>query len=62
MDSLMMKGEIFGPILPIVDFENINTIIDWINSHPKPLACYYFGRDAVAFHRLETETSSGALI
>ncbi len=31
MDSLMMKEEIFGPILPVIEFENINTIIDWIN-------------------------------
>ena len=31
LDSLMMKEEIFGPILPIIEFENINTIFDWIN-------------------------------
>ncbi|MEE1142842.1 MAG: aldehyde dehydrogenase family protein [Bacteroidales bacterium] len=41
-DSLMQE-EIFGPILPILEFENIETVIEYINKRPRPLALYYFG-------------------
>ena len=38
-----MKEEIFGPILPIVEWDNIDNVIKYINDRPKPLALYYFG-------------------
>ncbi len=38
-----MQEEIFGPILPILEFENIDSVIKFINDRPKPLALYYFG-------------------
>lgn len=41
-DSLMQE-EIFGPILPILEFENIENVIEYINQRPRPLALYYFG-------------------
>ena len=37
-----MQDEIFGPILPIVTFENLDEAIKNINSYPKPLALYIF--------------------
>jgi aldehyde dehydrogenase (NAD+) len=37
-----MKEEIFGPILPIIEFEDIENIIDGIRNRPKPLALYIF--------------------
>ena len=43
-DSIM-KDEIFGPLLPLLSFENINDVIDKINMYEKPLALYYFGKD-----------------
>lgn len=47
MDSVtwndeIMQDEIFGPILPIIEYENIFEIIEKINSRPKPLALYLF--------------------
>jgi aldehyde dehydrogenase (NAD+) len=39
----MMSEEIFGPILPILTFENLNEVIEYVNRNPKPLALYYFG-------------------
>lgn len=42
-DSKSMKEEIFGPLLPIMTFTDLNTIIDTINNQDKPLAAYYFG-------------------
>lgn len=41
-ESKVMEDEIFGPIIPILDFEDFNNIIDEINNRPKPLALYLF--------------------
>ena len=43
LESKMMREEIFGPILPVYFFENINEVINFINDRPKPLALYYYG-------------------
>lgn len=37
-----MEDEIFGPILPIMEYEDINKVIAMINERPKPLALYLF--------------------
>ncbi len=41
-DSEIMQEEIFGPILPIISFNNIDDVISKINSRDKPLALYLF--------------------
>lgn len=41
-DDAIMKEEIFGPILPILDYNDERTMINKINEHPKPLALYIF--------------------
>ncbi|WP_408020087.1 aldehyde dehydrogenase [Sporosarcina obsidiansis] len=41
-DSASMKEEIFGPILPILEYENLGTSIQQICTMPKPLAAYFF--------------------
>ncbi|HBB27731.1 MAG TPA: aldehyde dehydrogenase family protein [Clostridiales bacterium] len=41
-DGLVMKDEIFGPILPIISYNDLDEIIKQINSRPKPLALYCF--------------------
>ncbi len=38
----IMEDEIFGPILPIIEYEDLNSIIQMINERPKPLALYLF--------------------
>jgi len=43
-DSKIMKEEIFGPILPIFEYQNLEDVISKINSRPKPLALYFFTR------------------
>ncbi|NMM47115.1 aldehyde dehydrogenase family protein [Marinigracilibium pacificum] len=42
-DMKIMEEEIFGPLLPIVEFEELAETVKIINSKPKPLALYYFG-------------------
>jgi len=41
----IMQEEIFGPIMPILTFENIEEVIDLLNQKPKPLALYLFSND-----------------
>jgi aldehyde dehydrogenase (NAD+) len=60
IDSKVMNEEIFGPILPVLEFKNISDVIAFINSRPKPLALYYFGPSSNSMEKLLKETSSGA--
>ena len=57
----IMQEEIFGPILPVLDFENLDDVIREINSRPKPLALYYFSRDKKQQEKILTRTSSGGV-
>lgn len=43
LDSRIMKEEIFGPILPVLEFTDIKEVLKFINERPNPLALYYFG-------------------
>ena len=45
MDSLVMKEEIFGPILPIISYKSKTEIEKIITSFEKPLTCYIFSQD-----------------
>ena len=45
LDSKIMESEIFAPILPVIEFEEISEAISYIKSHEKPLAVYYFGKE-----------------
>ena len=53
--------EIFGPVLPVLTFDSLDTVIAEINSAPKPLALYAWTRDASTVRALRTSTSSGSL-
>ena len=44
----VMNEEIFGPLLPILSFEEPEQVIHTINEHPTPLAMYVFGKTSVA--------------
>ncbi|MBU3111589.1 aldehyde dehydrogenase [Clostridium lacusfryxellense] len=41
----VMKDEIFGPIMPILEYENLDEVIEMINDRPKPLSLYVFTED-----------------
>ena len=45
MDDAVMQEEIFGPVLPVLTFEEIGEVITHVNSHEKPLALYIFSQD-----------------
>ena len=55
----VMKDEIFGPILPVLEFESLNEVIDTINERPKPLALYFFSNNEKNISRILQRTTSG---
>lgn len=60
-ESASMKDEIFGPILPIISYKDINSVIENINSREKPLALYIFSEDKKLYSRLLKIISSGGV-
>ncbi len=58
----IMQEEIFGPLLPVISFKNIEEALEVINSGEKPLALYYFGDDQAAKNVLNKTASGGACI
>ncbi|WP_243870527.1 aldehyde dehydrogenase [Salegentibacter sp. BDJ18] len=58
----IMQEEIFGPILPVMEFEEIEQALSYINKNEKPLALYYFGKDNGADKVLRETSSGGACI
>lgn len=61
-DDPIMQEEIFGPILPIFTFENIDEPINYINSNEKPLALYFFGTKKSANNILYKTSSGGGCV
>lgn len=57
----VMQEEIFGPILPIMTYRNLDEAIDYVNAHPRPLGLYYFGSDAEEQRRVLERTISGGV-
>ncbi len=41
----VMTEEIFGPILPIVSYENQDEVVDWVEKNPFPLSLYIYADD-----------------
>lgn len=58
-ENRIMNEEIFGPILPVMTFDNRKAVIDYINSQEKPLALYYFGKNKKNIQEVLEKTSSG---
>ncbi|NGT77810.1 aldehyde dehydrogenase [Clostridium perfringens] len=57
----VMEREIFGPIFPILSFENLDEVIRLVNSKDKPLALYYFSEDKNKIEKVINSTSSGGV-
>ncbi|WP_258102884.1 aldehyde dehydrogenase family protein [Marinoscillum sp. MHG1-6] len=60
--SSLLEEEIFGPILPIIEYGVLQEVIDTINSKPNPLAIYLFTNSKKVARRIEKETASGSLV
>jgi aldehyde dehydrogenase (NAD+) len=58
-DSPIMQEEVFGPILPVLEIESVEAVIEWVNHRPSPLGLYVFAEDHEVVERILDATPSG---
>lgn len=58
-EDAIMQEEIFGPIIPILSYDNFDVMINELKAKPKPLACYLFSNDKKHINKVEEELSYG---
>src|SRR5262249_49088895 len=58
-DMQIMREEIFGPVLPVLSYRDIDEAIGYVNARPRPLALYFYGRDGEHRRRVLSRTTSG---
>ena len=59
LDDAVMQEEIFGPVLPVIEYETIDEAFEIIKSFEKPLAAYLFSNDSETKNRFLNEISFG---
>jgi aldehyde dehydrogenase (NAD+) len=60
-DSRIMEEEIFGPVLPVLTFKNLDQAIQLVNSKPKALSLYVFSSRTSSKNKIINETSAGGV-
>jgi coniferyl-aldehyde dehydrogenase len=60
-DTQVMCDEIFGPILPIKPYREIDEVIGYVQSHERPLGLYYFGQNEDELRRVLDRTLAGGV-
>ncbi|WP_312288461.1 MULTISPECIES: aldehyde dehydrogenase [Bacteroidota] len=58
-EDKVMLDEIFGPILPVIEYDNLSDAICWVKERPKPLSCYLYTEDKAIKNRIVSEISFG---
>ncbi|MDP3166575.1 MAG: aldehyde dehydrogenase family protein [Hydrogenophaga sp.] len=58
-DAKIMQEEIFGPLLPVIAYRDLDEVIGKINAQPKPLALYIWTKNGKVADKVLRETSSG---
>ena len=58
-DNVVMQEEIFGPILPIIPYDNLDDAINLVKEHDSPLATYIFSNDQKYIDQILTDVSFG---
>lgn len=57
----ILQDEIFGPLLPLIAYADLEQAIAYVNARPRPLSLYYFDRDAANIEKVLTTTVSGGV-
>ncbi len=55
----VMQEEVFGPLLPVLEYERLEQAIAFVNQRPRPLALYFFSEDRRRQRLVLAQTSSG---
>ncbi len=58
-DMRIMQEEIFGPVLPVLPYRDLDEAIAYVNARPRPLALYFYGRDGEDRRKVLARTTSG---
>lgn len=58
-DSVLMEKEIFGPIMPVLEYTNISEVVDAINAKEKPLALYIYSKSNKNIEHILANTRAG---
>jgi acyl-CoA reductase-like NAD-dependent aldehyde dehydrogenase len=58
-NSPVMQEEIFGPILPVLEVDSVQQVIDFVNARPAPLGLYIFAEDPIVSEQVLGLTTSG---
>jgi acyl-CoA reductase-like NAD-dependent aldehyde dehydrogenase len=58
-NSPVMQEEIFGPILPVLEVDSVEQVINFVNDRPSPLGLYIFAEDRIATEQILDLTTSG---
>ena len=58
-DDAVMQEEIFGPVMPVLTFDHLDDVIHIINTHPHPLALYFFTSDKAAVKKVTARCGFG---
>jgi coniferyl-aldehyde dehydrogenase len=61
-EMLVMQEEIFGPIIPILGYTNIQDAISYINKGDKPLGLYVFSKNQSFIDKILNNTQSGGVV
>ena len=57
----VMQDEIFGPLLPVMLYDEISEVINYVNAHDHPLGLYYFGKSHTEQQNVIKNTRSGGV-
>lgn len=60
-DMQIMQEEIFGPILPVLEYRSVDALLDQLGTQPEPLAFYLFCNDREMCRRFIRSTRSGGV-
>lgn len=58
-DDPIMEDEIFGPLLPVLEYEDLSSVVDDIHLHPNPLAFYIFTENSTVQQQMLNSVSFG---
>ena len=61
-DSPVFNEEIFGPVLPVMEFFSDEELLVQLKKNPRPLAVYCFGASKQLKHQLQENIQSGAIV
>jgi len=60
-ESVLMREEIFGPVLPVMGYKTLDEAVDFVNARPRPLALYLFSHQSSVKSKVLANTHSGGV-